>query len=138
MILFENTILKLDYNPASDILEVVYPDLHDYLISEIKNSITILVNTVKNYDVKKLLLDARNTVISVGEAESREIASFLATGLIATRTQKVARIQSGSALAEATSQSTIYHVQQNWSLPYQIQNFTDKAAANSWLVAPHS
>ena len=74
MVLFDNSLIRLDYNPATDILEVEYPDLYDYLLSEIRRSIDTLLDTVKNYDVKRLLLDSTRTIISVGDEESREIA----------------------------------------------------------------
>jgi hypothetical protein len=134
MVLFENSVIKLDYNPASDILEVAYPDLHDYLISEIKSSINVLVNTVTNYDVKKVLLDSSKTVISVSEQESREVATYLATGLIKTRTKKLARVQSASAYVENTANSNIQHIQNSLPLPYEVRNFSNKASACAWLM----
>jgi len=88
MILFQNSIIKLDYTPATDILAVEYPDLHDFLLPEIKHSINIMVDNIRNYDVKKILLDSTKTIVSVGEAESREVATYLASGLVKTRVQK--------------------------------------------------
>lgn len=71
MVLFDNSLIKLDYDPATDILAVEYPDLHDFLLSEIKRSIDTLVDTVKHYDVKRLLLDSTRTVVAVSDEESR-------------------------------------------------------------------
>lgn len=135
MILFKNSVIKLDYSPATDILEVEYPDLHDYLLPEIKHTINIMVDTVKNYDVKRVLLDSTRTVISVSDEESREIATFLASGLMKTRVQKVARVQSTSATVETTAQGNIKHIKSGWSLPFQLQNFKSKAEAVEWLIA---
>ena len=137
MILFENSIIKLDYNPASDILEVAYPDLHDYLLSEIKNSIIVLVNTLTNYDVKKVLLDSSKTVISVSEEASKEVSTYLATSLLKTRTQKLARVQSPSTLVEITAHNNIQHIQSSLQLPFQIRNFDNKPDACSWLMQKH-
>ena len=135
MILFENSIIKMDYSPATDILEVAYPDLHDFLLPEIKHSINILVDTVKHYDVKRVLLNSSNTTISVGPKESREIAVYLATGLATTRVQKLARLQSLSAAVEQTAQNNISHIKASQLLPYQLQNFTDRTVAMEWLKA---
>lgn len=135
MILFKNSVIKLDYSPATDILEVEYPDLHDYLLPEIKHTINIMVDTVKNYDVKRVLLDSTRTVISVSDEESREIATFLASGLMKTRVQKVARVQSTSATVETTAQGNIKHIKSGWPLPFQLQNFKSKAEAVEWLIA---
>lgn len=135
MILFKNSILNLDYNPATDILEVGYPDLHDFLLPEIKHSINILIDTVKHYDVKRVLLDSTRTTSSVGPDESREIAVYLASGLMTTRVQKVARLQSPSLHIEERAQGNIKHIQEANQLPYQLQNFTSKEVAIDWLKA---
>ena len=51
MILLEICIMKLEYNPATDILDVKYPNLFGYLLPEIRHSIDTLVETVISYDV---------------------------------------------------------------------------------------
>lgn len=135
MILFENSLIRLDYNPATDILEICYPDLHDFLLPEIKHSIDILIDTVKSYDVKKILLDSSKTTISVSNEESREIAVYLATGLMKTRVQKLARVQSPSSAVEQIAQGNIGHIRESQLLPFQLQNFTIKAVAVEWLKA---
>lgn len=133
MVLFENSILRLDYDPASDILDVEYPDLHDFMLFEIKRTIDTLVDTVKHYDVKRLLLDSTRTVSSVSEEESREIAMYLAAGLATTRVQKVARVQSPSAAVETRAQNNVQHIIKMQPFPFQLQNFTGKADAVAWL-----
>ncbi|WP_026463847.1 hypothetical protein [Adhaeribacter aquaticus] len=133
MILFDNSLIKLNYSAATDILEVAYPDLHGYLLTEIKNSIDALVENVRNYDVKKLLLDSSNTIISVSEQESREIASYLAAGLIQTRLRKLARIQSPRSAVENTAQNNIKHIKNTGLLPFELLNFSNKAEAIEWL-----
>ncbi|WP_377492229.1 hypothetical protein [Pontibacter toksunensis] len=135
MVLFDNSIIRLDYNPATDILEVEYPDLHDYLLSEIKRSIDTLLDTVRSYYVKRLLLDSTRTIISVGDEESREIATYLAAGLARTRVQKVARVQSPSTTVETTAQHSIRHIQEAQALPFQLQNFSSKTLAMEWLAS---
>lgn len=133
MILFENSIVKLDYDPATDILEIAYPDLHGYLLPEIKHTISIMVDYIRNYDVKKLLLDSSRTEIFVSAAESKEVASFLAAGIGTTRVEKVARVQSPSEAVEQTAEGNIRHLRQAQQLPFELQNFTGKPEAVAWL-----
>lgn len=135
MILFDNSLIRLDYDLATDILEVEYPDLHDYLLSDIKRSIDTLLDNIKNYDVKRLLLDSTRTIISVGDEESREISTYLAAGLTKTRVQKVARVQSPSAAVENTAQHNIRHIQESRMLSFELQNFSSKALAMEWLLS---
>src|SRR5688500_3020790 len=134
MILLQNSILKLDYNPATDILEIDYPDLHGFLVLEIKHNINALVDIIKNYDIKKVLLDSTKTVISVSEEESKQVATYLAAGLVQTRVQKVAREQTQITNVETTAQFNISHIQASLSLPFQLKNFTSKADAIAWLM----
>ncbi|WP_161888680.1 hypothetical protein [Pontibacter russatus] len=135
MLLFKNSIITLDYNPAADILEVAYPDLHGFLLPEIKHSIDILMDNVRNYDVKRILLDSTKTVISVSEEESREVAMYLAAGVMKTRVQKLARLQSAKASVEATAQENIKHITDSQLLSFQLKNFTSRAEAVAWLSA---
>lgn len=133
MILLDNGLLKLDYSPSTDILEVEYPDLHDFMLSEIRHNINILIDTVRYYDVKRVLLDSTRTVISVSDEESREVAMYLAAGLMKTRLQKVARVQSPSEAVEKTAQGNMRHIKETQSLPFELQNFTSKTEALDWL-----
>lgn len=133
MVLFDNSLIRLDYDPATDILVVEYPDLHDFLLTEIKRSIDTLVDTVKHYDVKRIMLDSTRTIISVSDEESREIALYLTAGLMRTRISKVARVQSPSATVEATAEGNIRHIKESISLPFDLQNFTNRKEAVEWL-----
>lgn len=135
MILFENSLIKLDYNPSTDILEVGYPDLHEYLLPEIEHSIQILIDNVKHYDVKRVLLDSSRTAISVGSDESRQVAVYLATGFASTRVQKVARLQSSSQAVEQSAENNIRYIKESQQLPFLLQNFTSKPVAIDWLQA---
>ena len=135
MILFQNSLVTLTYQPATDVLEVQYPDLHGYLLPEIKHTINILVDTIRNYDVKRVLLDSTKTVISVTAEESRNVTQWLAAGFITTRLQKVARLQSNSEEVEQTAASNIAHVQQAHQLSFALKNFSDYNEAIAWLTA---
>ena len=133
MILFRNSILILDYSPSTDILEVDYPDFPDYLIPEIKNSLDILFENVRNYDIKKLLIDSSKTKTDVRDEDSRVVALYLVNGLVNTRLQKVARVQSLVASVEKRAQDNLQHIQQTATLPFQVQNFPNKSEAYIWL-----
>lgn len=135
MILFKNSVISLNYTPAADILEVGYPDLHGFLLPEIMHSIDILLDNVRNYDVKRVLLDSTRTVISVSGEESRQVALYLAAGLARTRVQKVARLQSASHAVETMAQGNIKHIGETQPLPFELKNFVSRAEAVAWLSA---
>ena len=133
MILFRNSILILDYNPSTDILEVDYPDFPDYLIPEIQNSLNILFDHVRSYDVKKLLIDSSKTMTDVMDEDSKVVAMYLVNGLVNTRLQKVARVQSLVSSVENRALNNLKLIQQSVTLPFQFQNFTNKSEVLNWL-----
>lgn len=135
MVLFENSIIKIDYDPATDILSVKYPDLHGYLLPEIKHSIDIIVENVRNYDVRKVLLDSTNTVVSVTPDESSEISIYLASGLSTTRVLKLARLQSLDTIVETRAKENIKTIMKSIPLPFQLKNFTNREDATAWLIS---
>lgn len=135
MILFENIIARLDYSPATDIAVLEYPDLHGFLIPEIKHSIDLLVDIIRNYDIKRLLLDSTGTVATASEEEGRELAIYLTSGIARTRVQKVARLRSSAQDLEAREKSHVAYILKSLAIPFQLQNFTDKAVAVEWLKA---
>lgn len=135
MIIFKNSIIKLDYDPATDIVVIEYPDLHGYLLPEIKHSFDIITDVVRSYDVKKVLLDSTTTTLSVSPEESREIAVYLASALAKTRVHKLARVQALDPTVEARAKDNLLHLEQELSLPFLLQNFTRIAEAQAWLKA---
>ena len=136
MVLYKSSILSLDYHPASDIMEVDYPDLDGFVLSEVRNSLTLMVDTIRHYDVKKLLLDASKTVITISEEENRELTLRLAADLAKTRLQKVARIQPVDSLREVRAQQNIERAREAGLLPYELKTFGSKEDALAWLVSP--
>lgn len=133
MILLHNSVLKLEYNPATDILQVRYPDLHSMHLSEIKHNLDIMVETIRNYDVRKLLLDASHTSVEVDDEENRMMSMNLAAQLAKTRLVKLARIQPMAQDRELKAQQNIEDLQRSGLIPYALRTFTSHAEALAWL-----
>lgn len=134
MILHQSSLIRLDYNPATDILVVDYPDINEFLLPHIRQSLTLMVEAILNYDVKKLLLDASRTIIEISEEENKQVTMQLAADLMRTRLQKVARIQPVNMMQETRAQENISRIRQVGLLPYQLETFTSRTAAMAWLV----
>lgn len=133
MILLQNSILRLEYDPATDILQVRYPDLQRYHMSEIKHSLQIMVQTIRNYDVRKLLLDARTTSVEIDDEENRQLTMELTAMLSATRLAKVARLQPFDPENEERAQRNIEEARKTGALSYEVATFATPAAALKWL-----
>jgi hypothetical protein len=133
MILLQNSLIKLDYNPATDIMEVDYPDLQGFLLSEVKYSIGLMVDMIRNYDVKKMLIDVSKTIIDIEDEQSRQLSVYLAAELVRTRLQKMARIQPYDANKEVKAQENIKLIQGQGLIRYQVRSFTERQEALKWL-----
>jgi len=129
MILFKNGFLTLDYDPTTDILSFEMPNVDDVVMPEMRRSLTVIVEHVRNYDVKKVLLDARQTSILVDEDNYETIISQFYVDLMATRVQKIARlITYGSA-----RERVVTKLLDKMYLSVEVQPFTEVSAAIAWL-----
>lgn len=95
-----NPLVKLDYNPAEDVLAVVWPDFRDYAVSEAVHILDIVLDTLRCYDVKYLLTDTRGRMVDVPDTQYKEIILNFAKGLATTRLRKLARVVTESSLRE--------------------------------------
>lgn len=133
MILHQNSIIRLEYNPATDILEIKYPDLQKFILLEVKESLRLMVETIRNYDVKRLLMDASSTIIELNDEDNRNLSLHLAAELAKTRLQKVARIHPIDPSKEVRAQENIRQIEKEGLMPFELRTFNDRTAAIHWL-----
>lgn len=126
-----NPIVKLDYDPARDILSVEWPDFNDYSVSEAMFILDIVIDTIKGYDVKYLLTDTRNRMVDVPDARYKEIILKFARDLSTTRLQKLARVVTENTLRE----KPIQEVRQESNLTIPMKNFSSAGEAIYWLTS---
>ena len=129
MILFQNSLIKLIYNPATDILSVDMPSVNYDIATEYSRSLDIIVENVKNYDVKKLLIDASKSEIEIDLDKFADLITKFSLDLKASRLEKVSRVVSADQERENIVQQIIEEVQ-----PVPLYNsFTDYKVAMGWL-----
>ena len=129
MILFQNSLLKLRYDPATDILFVDMPDITYDLRADFRRSLDIIVENTRNYDVKKLLVNASRSVIDMDTKDYTALITNFSKDLKSTRLQKVARVESASSSRERMVQKIIEEVQ-----PVSFyRTFLDEQSAVEWL-----
>lgn len=129
MILFKNGFISLDYDPTKDIMFVDMPTVNHVVMPEVREALKIIVEHVRNYDVKNLLVDARKTEVDVSEESYAAIVAEFSQNLMATRLKKLARIVTPSPVRE----NAVKKVYQENKLSIDFQNFTDLASAIEWL-----
>jgi hypothetical protein len=121
--------MKLDYDPAADILFVDWPDFRPYTLGSVKEVLKILVETVRDYDIKKLLADSSKTIIEVDEANYKAVMEDFALAIRATRVQKIARIVTADPLRE----NIVTELKEKVEPSVVYKSFTNRAAALEWL-----
>ena len=131
LVVIPNPVIRLDYDPARDVLLVVWPDVHNYMMSETVYTLDTVVESVKLYDVKYLLIDARKGVIDVPEPEYKALMLKFARELAATHLQKLARVVTAGSQRERQ----IDEVTQEIHLSMPMRNFYSVEAALGWLTS---
>lgn len=126
-----NPVVKLDYNPSQDILIVEWPDFSDYTLSEAKYTLNVILETIRTYDVKYLLTDARKGTIDIPEQSYKELIYGFALSLTKTRLKKLARVVAERTLRE----KPIKEVTQKAKLAIPIKSFEQVEDALHWLTS---
>ncbi|AMM51269.1 hypothetical protein TH61_08925 [Rufibacter sp. DG15C] len=94
MILFQDHLIVLYYEPKTDILSVDWPSVEAYNLLEIERAVTLLVEYIRNYDVMRLLIDRSHSKMApeVDMTAYMEIVTRFGASLQATRLKKSASI----------------------------------------------
>ncbi|WP_439882735.1 hypothetical protein ACSX1A_06100 [Pontibacter sp. MBLB2868] len=134
MRLCQNSTFSLDYDAASDILHINYTDLQGLSLSDVMYSLQLLVEAIRTYQVKKLLLDLSRSIIEVSDDKNKAITVQFLSDLILTQVQKVARIQRVDPHVEKVVQTSLEHLKEVGLIPFQLQTFASKSDAIAWLL----
>ncbi|MFC6996849.1 STAS/SEC14 domain-containing protein [Rufibacter roseus] len=127
--IISHKILHLEYDPTRDILFVEWPNFNQYALPELHYILDSLVETIRNYDISNLLVDARNTVVAINTQQYEEISGQFAKALVSTRLKKLARIVTDSTVREKQVQN--FGKQANFS--FEIQSFASQEEAMAWF-----
>ncbi|WP_018476260.1 hypothetical protein [Pontibacter roseus] len=133
MILFSNGFFQLEYDAPTDILSVALPDMSLAGLSEARRCFDIMLEHVKNYHVRNLLLDSSGASVQVSETEYNKLIYQVSMALKQTRLKKVARIVSSGPQLEEMAVRVQGQVLESPPSAYQIKNFTSREAALQWL-----
>ena len=138
MILEEDSLLKLSYDVATDILSVRLPDAVGTPVSQIENSLQKLGRNLVIFDVKKLLLDLRTGVPGLDENDYKQVAKHFLQSVTQSRLKKVARVLPDNPAREYLIEHFASEMQNTLGLPFQARSFTSKTEACAWLQDDNS
>ncbi|MFC6996847.1 aldo-keto reductase family protein [Rufibacter roseus] len=127
--IISNKLLHLDYDPSIDVLFVEWPDFNNYSLAELHYTLESLVETIRSYDIKNLLVDATKTVVAIDQGDYEEISGKFAQNLLTTRLQKLARLVSDSSVRERHVEN--FKKKSNFS--FELESFSTKEEALAWI-----
>lgn len=133
MILHKDGLIELNYDVKDDILSVKWPDITNFIKSEAQYSFKLLIDAIRHYDVKKLLIDSRHNVVEIPDPEYQTLMLQFSHDLVATRLQKIARIVSFDVNREQKVQAVSEQIRPQLKTTLHTQNFQTEAEALAWL-----
>lgn len=133
MLLLKDSLVELYYDVTADVLSMKWPDLTGLTKSEIQHSLQKVIDTLKHYDIKKFLVDARENKVEVPEEVHKQVAYQFSIDLKSTRVEKMARIASTNLEREKRTYLVRQAINQELTFNLEYQEFNDGEAALSWL-----
>ncbi|GAA4425466.1 hypothetical protein GCM10023188_06440 [Pontibacter saemangeumensis] len=131
MVLFDSPIIRLNYTPATDILVADLSNKHEFYALEVRETLKTIVEHVRHYDVRRLLMDSRKRVLVIDPLEYVSLMSEFTRALQTTRLQKLARIYTGISSREDLVQA----INLQMSPTYTLRTFPSHDQALAWLAA---
>ncbi|PKV62427.1 hypothetical protein [Pontibacter ramchanderi] len=135
MLLHRDGLIELNYDPATDILSVSWPDINIYSRTQITYSFAKLREVIAFYDIKKLLIDSRFNQVLIDEEAYSELIRELHGNLRSTRLAMTARLGSLTKLREEKAKQHAKQLIDELKPSFAFRNFDDAGMALQWLKA---
>jgi len=110
---------------------IKWPTIESLYLPEILNSVSLLVENIKNYNIKNLLVDASETRAHSSREDADRVVRAFIEGLKKTHLEKLARVE--SAIQERESVLKELMPLYNLECPFEIRFFKDLNSALNWL-----
>ncbi|TXK45702.1 hypothetical protein FVR03_12195 [Pontibacter qinzhouensis] len=136
MIIYQNGLMLLDYNPSTDIVTVDLPNVVEIGVYELMRSLEIVAEHILNYDIKRLLLDSSRVLVEQIEDEDYKVVvgKFLAH-LMKSRLEKIARVNSSRLSHEQRVLHVTAEATQKLGTSIKVKTFSGKREALNWLLS---
>ena len=136
MIVYQNWLITIDFNPAFDILSAELPNVSEYGLAELSRALDMVAEHVISYDASNLLLDSSRVMVSQiqDDAYKKLIWKFL-VALTATRLKRFARLNDSLQSHEVRALSVTDETFMQLGSPIEFMSFSRKEDAAEWLKA---
>ncbi len=135
MLIYQDGFIELNYDAATDILTVSWPDIVDPQGSGLEHAFGKLVETVRYYDIKKLIIDSRFNKVYIQEWEYTELMQGVHKALSTTRLEMAARLGSMDSSREEKASKHAIQIIDQFKPTFAFRNFNLASDALNWLKA---
>jgi hypothetical protein len=135
MLIHRDGLIELNYDAATDILTVSWPDIVETHGPGLDYSFGKLVETIKYYDIKKLIIDSRFNKVFIQEEEYTLLVKRIHKELSLTRLEMAARLGSLDEAREAKASKHAVHIIDQIKPAFAFRNFDNANEALEWLKA---
>lgn len=132
MILHADRYFEHQYDSRLDMVCVKWPDIEGIYLPEIFNSVKMLLENIKNYYIRNLLVDASHTKALITYEDVDKVVHYLYSGLKDTRLEKLARVESANQQRELDLRRLV--TEMNLKHSFETRVFKDTPSAVAWLT----
>ncbi|MBB6609944.1 hypothetical protein H7F15_02750 [Pontibacter sp. Tf4] len=134
MLLYEDAIIQVHYEPASDVLTTSLQSARAYDAGEIRKAFQSVITNINAYHVTRLLLDLSLSQSGLPEHAYKQNMTLLVEGLKHTQLRKIARVGTQDSVREANILHIFENINAGIGLQAEFQNFSAQADALQWLT----
>jgi hypothetical protein len=130
-LIYQKGSIEIEYLPKYCTLSLSWT--HQIEAEEYKTALSELLKFVLLYEIKYLLIDARESD-TLERSDKEWIISFFSEKLSKTAIKKIARIGCGYLMREAMVSKMITQFHQSRQMPYTFRYVTDMNSALEWFA----
>src|SRR5688572_6121779 len=92
MVIYSDSLIHLEFDPKADILKVNWPHLVNESIVLVRPVISKILDSIKYFNVNKLLIDTKDTKTNIREEDFRKLSKEFVAVIASSNLKKLARI----------------------------------------------
>jgi hypothetical protein len=133
MVIYSDTLIHLEFDPKTDILKVNWPHLVNESILLVRPVISKILESIKYFNVSKLLIDTKDTKTNIREEDFRKLSKEVVAALASSNLKKLARIIYAEPQREIRARILIEEISARLGATFESREFTDEKSALAWL-----
>jgi len=133
MVIYSDSLLHLELDPKTDILKVKWPHLVDEPMLIVRPTFSKIFDTIKYFNVAKLLVDTRNTNTNIPAEDFKKLSREFVEVLADSNLKKLARIIYAQPQRELRAKIFIEALTDRLGSTFKSREFDDEKSALAWL-----